>query len=36
MRLVMAGHSKAEIVSAINAASPINNYRISKTAIWCS
>ena len=35
-RMVMAGHSKAEIVSALRRRSPINNCQISKTAIWCS
>ena len=35
-RMVMAGHSKAEIVSALKAEFDINNCQISKAAIWCS
>jgi hypothetical protein len=35
-RMVMAGLSKAEIVSTLRRRSTINNCQISKTAIWCS
>jgi len=35
-RMVMAGHSKAETVSALKAELDINNGQISNAAIWCS